>query len=89
MKIALLIYLVGGILLNFVGAVADDIKNKVRIQKYSQSDFQDYHDYQKEKRLLIGLEMFIHLLVIILFPVVLVIMIDFRVNIINQNLAQT
>jgi len=75
MKILLLIYLAGGILLNLVGTVTDDIKKEVRIQKYSQSDIQDYHKYQKEKRLLIGLEILLRLLVIIFSPVVLVIVI--------------
>lgn len=72
MIIVLLTYLAGGILLNFVGGFANEIKN-FRIRKYSQYDYKDYHTYQIDKRIHIGVEILLRFLVIALSPVALVI----------------
>lgn len=57
--------------MNFFGGFANQIKNS-RIRKYSQHDYKDYHEYQKEKLILISAEILLRLLVIILYPVALV-----------------
>lgn len=61
--------------MNFVGGISNDIKTNFRIQKYSQSDYKDYHAYLIDKRIHIGFEIFLRLLIILLSPVVLVILI--------------
>ena len=75
MKIALIIYLSGGILLNFYGEFAEMIRSDLRNYKHQSSVNPDNKNPGNLRFKLIVVEIVLRLLIIILFPVVLVVMI--------------
>ncbi len=75
MKIAIIIYLSGGILLNFYGEFAEMIRSDLRNYKHQSSVNPGNGNPGNFGFKLIAVEIVLRLLIIVLFPVVLVVMI--------------
>jgi len=75
MKIALIIWLVGGVLLNIFGEWADDIRKDIKKNWDHSSDGTIEDNSQNKKWKLVAFVAFLRLLLVIFFPAALVILI--------------